>query len=79
MVKPCRMVVIAVPTVLCLAGIITAQQISGSMSGTVLDPQGKVMRNAKVALINQAQRVTAIEVTTSDEGVFVLTPLAPGA
>ena len=54
-----------------------AQQVSGSIAGTVQDSQGSVVPNAKVTLINQTQGSTAREVVTSAEGAFVFTPLMP--
>src|ERR1035438_4293900 len=56
---------------------VSAQQISGSISGVVQDSQGSVIPNAKVTLINQTQGSTAREVSTSTDGSFVFTPLMP--
>jgi len=64
-------------SLLSLPRIVWAQQISGSISGVVLDPQGGVVPDAKVALINQSQGVTAMQVNTSHDGTFVFTPLLP--
>jgi hypothetical protein len=59
------------------AGLAGAQQISGSITGMVQDPQAQVVPNARVTLINQAQGVTAMQAVTSQEGTFVFTPLLP--
>ena len=61
-----------------LAAIVNAQQISGSISGVVFDPQGGVVQNAMATLIDLTQGVKAMEVNTNQEGTFVFTPLAPG-
>ncbi len=54
------------------------QQLSGSLSGVVFDPDGAVVQNAKATLINESQGVKAMQVNTNQEGTFVFTPLAPG-
>jgi Carboxypeptidase regulatory-like domain len=59
------------------AGLAPAQQVSGSITGVVQDPQAQVVPNARVMLINQAQGVTAMQAVTSQEGTFVFTPLLP--
>lgn len=60
------------------AHLLNAQQISGSISGVVKDAQQAVIAGAKVTLINTLQGASR-EVTTSADGVFVFTPLQPGA
>src|SRR5437016_11052356 len=55
----------------------SAQQSFGSISGVVQDSQGAVIPGATVALTNTAQGVLVREVTTSEEGTFVITPLPP--
>ena len=74
------MIAIALPLALSLsfAGIISAQQISGSISGLVLDPQKQLVPNAKVTLVYENQGVTAMEMNTGHDGTFVFAPLAPG-
>ena len=76
-----RTITIALPAALSLlsaATIIHGQQVSGSISGVVLDAQGGVVQNAKAILIHETQGVKAMEVNTSQEGTFVFTPLSPG-
>jgi hypothetical protein len=46
-----------------LAGVASAQQISGSITGVVQDPQAQVVPNARVTLINQSQGVTAMQMS----------------
>jgi len=56
-----------------------AQAIGGMVTGTVQDASNAVIPNAKVTLTNQAQgTASAREVTTSAEGIFVITPVLPG-
>lgn len=63
--------------VIALASLPTfAQQISGSIAGTVRDSQQAVVAGAKVSLLNQTQGWTR-ETTTNDDGVFLLTSLPP--
>jgi len=80
MTSDCSLVIAlrAALSVLSLAGLAHGQQVSGSISGVVLDAQGAVVQNAKVTLLDQIQGVTAMGVNTSQEGTFVFTPLAPG-
>jgi hypothetical protein len=61
-----------------LCGAVWAQQISGTITGVVKDSQQAVVANAKVTLINQAQG-TQREVSSGADGVFVFTPVQPGA
>ena len=56
-----------------------AQNIAGSITGSIQDPQGAVIPNAKVTLVNNAQGAgSAREITTSGEGVYLFTPVLPG-
>jgi hypothetical protein len=57
-----------------------AQITTGSIAGSVVDPQGAVVPNAQITLINTAQgAASAREITSSSEGTFVFTPVLPGA
>jgi len=56
-----------------------AQNIAGSISGVVQDPQGAVIPNAKVTLTNDAQGAASTrQVNTNPEGAFVFTPVLAG-
>jgi hypothetical protein len=55
-----------------------AQQISGSISGTVRDSQQGSVSNAKVTLTDQAQGSTR-DANTGVDGSFVFTPVQPGS
>lgn len=60
-----------------LAGLqAEAQQVSGSISGSVRDSQQAAIVSAKVVLINRAQGDTR-EMLTNAEGRFVFTPVQP--
>ena len=52
-------------------------QFGASLSGTVLDPSGLVIKGATVKLTNNATQVTAT-VTTNDTGFYSFSELPPG-
>src|SRR6266571_4283540 len=54
-----------------------AQNISGSITGTVVDPKGLAIPGATVALVNAGTgaRITA---TSNDQGLFEFLSLLPG-
>ncbi len=54
-----------------------AQNITGSMTGRVVDPQGSAVPNATVMATESAKRVT-ITTKTTDQGEFNLAGLLPG-
>src|SRR5580700_709516 len=54
-----------------------AQNITGSMSGRVVDPQGAVIGNATVTAIELDKQVNTVTKTT-DSGEFTLAGLLPG-
>jgi hypothetical protein len=54
-----------------------AQQISGSILGTVKDSQGGAISGAKVTLKNQ-ERADIRQQNTGTDGAFVFTPVQPG-
>ena len=55
-----------------------AQNITGSMSGRIVDQQGAVVPNATVSAIEPAKKVT-ISTKTTDQGEFTLSGLQPGS
>ena len=63
--------------VLLLTCALSAQTYRGSIRGTVTDPSGAVVPNAKVTAKNQATGL-AREVTTNGEGSYVLAELPSG-
>lgn len=52
-------------------------QLSGSLSGTVLDPSGSVVPNANVTLTNQASHEERV-VTSNKDGYFAFAAVLPG-
>lgn len=54
------------------------QQQTGTLRGTVSDPNGQVVAGATITAKNQASGVTSSTLQTSDDGTFVITNLTPG-
>src|SRR3954453_19674756 len=70
--------VLAATLYLCLLGVSGyAQNISGSISGHVIDAQGAVIPNANVTANDPTKNVTATT-KTNDSGDFVFPGLQPG-
>ena len=53
-------------------------QNSGSIQGTVVDPQGGVIPGATVMAVDEAKGVVMRDTTTGPDGLFLLQPLQPG-
>jgi hypothetical protein len=68
-------------TLICIwaasGSLVYAQSNKGSIIGTVTDPNGAVVPNAKIIVSNNATR-QPIEVTSNDSGEFAVTNLDPG-
>src|SRR5260370_32750570 len=62
---------------LALSGIASAQNNKATIVGTVADPNGAVVANAKVVVTNTATG-EARDVTTNDGGDYAITNLLPG-
>lgn len=75
-----RSVLAAVAALLLLSGLWTlkasGQAVFGSIAGTVTDPSGAAVPNAKVTVIDQAKGTTD-EATTNDSGNYNVTHLIP--
>jgi outer membrane receptor protein involved in Fe transport len=56
-----------------------AQATTGTLRGTVVDPNGGVVVGATVTVKNEATGTTAPPATTNNEGVFEFNALPPGA
>lgn len=63
---------------LCMSGLTTAQEVTGSITGTVLDPNGAAVRGAQVKL-SSSDRGFERTYETNDEGGFSAPLLPPGA
>lgn len=59
------------------AGALSAQQISGSITGVVKDTQDAVITGARVTLTDQATGGSR-STTSGNDGAFVFTPVQPG-
>src|SRR5579863_2199633 len=57
--------------------IASAQQVFGSIVGTVTDPSGAAVNNAKIT-ISDTQKGTKFEVTTNESGNYIKGQLIPG-
>jgi hypothetical protein len=62
---------------LCLCVAAASAQFKASIQGTVLDPNGGAVSNAKVTVTNQSTGI-ARETVTSAEGFYRVSELAPG-
>jgi hypothetical protein len=63
--------------VLCIsAAVVSAQEITGSIVGTVTDSKGGVVPNAKVTITNSDQQVVVRTLTTDQHGEYAA-PLLP--
>ena len=51
---------------------------SGAIKGTLVDPQGNAIAQARVIALDESKGVAARETTTDKEGSFQLLPLLPG-
>src|SRR5215469_15649274 len=62
---------------LCIAGLAWGQKDTGSIVGTVRDPSGAVVADAKV-VVSDVERGQTFETKTSDAGEYVASPLRVG-
>src|SRR6266851_761544 len=75
-----RMLSVGLPVLLLLCGVtanIHAQVAGGTISGTVADASGRVVKDVQITITNVATGVTR-EVTTNDEGFYSAPNLLPG-
>src|SRR5262245_14109398 len=63
---------------LVLAGIASAQDITGSITGTVKDSSGAVISGANVTITNSDTNVVARKVTSDETGRYVVSFLPIG-
>ncbi|MFL6333488.1 MAG: TonB-dependent receptor [Pyrinomonadaceae bacterium] len=67
----------AVLLITAFALVATAQSNKGTITGTVTDPNGAVVKDAKVTVTNVADGQSR-EATTSDDGTYAIPALDPG-
>jgi outer membrane receptor protein involved in Fe transport len=62
-----------------VASVSFGQATTGSISGTVADPAGKVVSGATVTAKNEDTGVSSVSVNTTGDGLFVISNLNPGS
>jgi Carboxypeptidase regulatory-like domain len=72
-----RMIFFTLTCVMVCGAVAFGQATSGTISGTMLDPQGNVLAGATVKVKNLGTGATR-EVTSSSNGTYRVTGLAPG-
>jgi Carboxypeptidase regulatory-like domain len=75
--KTIRFILLITIAVACLITSISAQGLTGQISGTLTDTQGGAVANAQVEVINE-ETAQARTVIADSEGNFVVTQLLPG-
>src|SRR5258708_13218243 len=73
-----RCVLVAFVATALLPGSASAQAVTGTISGTVVDPQARVVPGATVTVTNEATTDTRVVVSDA-EGNFLVTNLQPGS
>src|SRR5204863_8679646 len=73
-----RVMFVAIALSFGLTGIVVAQEITGSIVGTVKDSNGAAVAGATVTITNSDTKLVARTVTTNDDGEFSV-PLLPVA
>jgi hypothetical protein len=68
----------ALTAMLALAGSASAQTASGTISGTVVDPQDQVVPGATITVINEATNDTRVATSDSERGSFQISGLIAG-
>src|SRR5437868_1531355 len=78
--KTKQMLILAAAVLAAISVIVTpvaqAQAVYGSIQGTVTDPQGAAVTNAKVTMTNQ-RKATSDTTITNDSGNYSITHLIP--
>ncbi|HEY6404445.1 MAG TPA: carboxypeptidase-like regulatory domain-containing protein, partial [Blastocatellia bacterium] len=72
-----RMIFLTLACVMLCGGVALGQATSGTISGTMLDPQGNVLAGATLKVKNLGTGVTR-EVTSNGSGAYRITGLPPG-
>src|SRR5215218_7466272 len=63
--------------IICFGAVTFGQEVTGTISGTVVDPNGAAVANASVTVANGATGLTR-NFQTNDDGTFLATLLPPG-
>ncbi|HEX8289690.1 MAG TPA: TonB-dependent receptor [Pyrinomonadaceae bacterium] len=71
------LMIIAFVSCLSLNGLVSAQEVTGAITGTVLDPNGAAVRGAQV-VVSSVDRGLERTYQTDDEGIFSAPLLPPG-
>ncbi|MBI2149760.1 MAG: carboxypeptidase regulatory-like domain-containing protein, partial [Acidobacteria bacterium] len=70
-----RLLLLALVGLLTFNAPLSAQNLSGSITGVVQDATGAVIPGAQVTLINQEQGVSARETITNEAGIYLFSAL----
>ena len=73
----CSSLLLALSVIALISVTALGQSITGSISGTVTDPNGGVISGANVSLVNDQNKATRT-LNTNDEGRFIFAALQPG-
>jgi len=75
--KLASLAVFSILALFCFSGTLSAQQVFGSIVGTVTDPSGAAVNGAKVT-ITDTQKGTTSDVSTNESGYYTKGQLIPG-
>src|SRR5215471_20672875 len=62
--------------VFCFAAVVSAQDITGSIAGTITDPNGAMVKGATVTITSSETKLVVRTVNTGDDGQYSV-PLLP--
>ena len=75
-----RLYCLCVATALCIVfgAVAIAQQVFGSIIGTVTDPSGSAVANAQITITDVSKGTSSV-VTTNSSGQYLLTNITPNS
>ncbi len=73
-----RTLISTLVVVLCFAAVVSAQETTGTINGTVTDPNGAVVSGATVTITDAEKKVVIRTATTNEEGFFSIPNLPSG-
>ena len=76
--RRCQAFGIVAVVLLAIGTTVRAQNVTGTLTGTIVDQQGNVLPGATVTIINESTREPRL-VTTDSRGIFQVTTLPPGS